>query len=137
MSWLVSPEALITVRLFYVALAIAGLAVSGYTSRDCYLDLRARRAAGQNGDLEAIGRIGLRSSLAVAAPLHFGFLLLGLVALGSPAALPGYAVVFGRPISRVLLTELFSMLYILIQGSVLMAQLRNQYDRIQVRRKYH
>jgi hypothetical protein len=121
---LFSAVAVRVVDWTFTLLALAGIAICTYTAIDAQLDLRAVARAGVNGSLRAAGRIARRGAIASGA-LHAGFFAVGLTAsLGRvpPASQWSRAVLVGG-------------VFIVVQGGIVFAQVRNQLERDALRRR--
>ena len=119
-------------RVLVGLLAITGIAVNLAISSDIKKNLRAAILLGKNQSLVETARIDIRGARA-SAGAHAMFLVLGLLALGSPVPLPGKILVLGHLIPRQLFTITFVILWDAIQLLVVMAQARNQLDRMRYR----
>lgn len=107
-----------------VLLALTGIGISLYTSRDNALDLAAFRRAGRNGYAELTARMGIRGGHS-AAVLHFVLGFLAAVGLLRPPPPPdAYGV-----------AAAFYVGFLFAQGWAVRGQLLNQLDRGRLRRK--
>jgi hypothetical protein len=106
-----------------VGTALVGIGIALYTARDNHRDLLAFRARGQNGYAELTVLMGIRSAHSTAV-LHG---VLGVISalgfLGTP------------PPSRIGFAIVFYLGYLLAQGWAVRSQIRNQLDRVHLRRK--
>ena len=98
-----------------------GVGVCVYTAFDAWADLRARARLGLNGDLEVVGRVARRGALA-SMLMHGAFLVLGISALLSRPP----PQIYGRSV-------MVATIYVVVQLVVVIAQVRNQFDRSRVR----
>jgi hypothetical protein len=125
-------DAIVFSRWLVVLLALAGILANLAISSDIKRNRRAARAMGQNGDLEDTARIDVRGTRA-AVGAHAMFLVLGLLAAGSPIPDARIVLVFGVEVSRAFLGLGFALLWDAIQALVVLAQIRNQFDRVRYR----
>ena len=123
---------IIILRIFVALLALIGIVVNLSISSDVKKNLRAVLLLGKNQSLIETARIDIRGARS-SAGAHAMFLVLGLLALGSPVPLPGNIIVLGNSVPRQLLAITFVCLWDAIQLIVVIAQIRNQIARVRYR----
>ncbi len=125
---------IIITRVLVVLLGLVGITANLLIAQDIRNNLRAAKFLKANGTLAKTAQIDVRGARA-SAGAHAMFLLLGIVALGTVIPMPLNTKVFGLVFNRQILTLVFTSLWDSIQAVVVLAQVFNQIERVQYRKK--